>query len=300
MPRRLLPLSLLSLLLLLAASAFAQTADIAVFLGVTGIDPGLPFHLNVLWSNISKTDGASNATVTIAIPAGVRVTTLPDSCMQSGSTVTCSTGAIPPNKTASFLAPDLVIGAFADDSTNGHLLPMSADIKTAEPEGNVSNNHQAFDARVFRTFFVNDTAPDSLAAAIDQANLNCTDEYPCKIAFRLGALPEPGYFTLRPERALPKITGKNVSIDGTTQTRLTGDTNANGPEVFIDGSNNAWEDAIVFDEPCAAELTGVAIGNFKNAAVTLNGAYGPSFAVPCASFSYSRTVHDNFLGVDPS
>jgi len=275
--------------------------DIAVFLGLPTIDPGLPFNLNVTWSNFSKTYAASNATTTIPMPAGLRVTTLPQSCTQSGSTVTCTTGPIPAGKTGSFTSPDLVIGAIADDSTNGHLLPMNATISTPDPEGNVSNNHEEFYARVFRTFFVNDTAPDSLAAAIDQANLNCTDDYPCKIAFRLGTLPDAGYFTLRPERALPKITGKNVSVDGTTQTRLTGDTNANGPEVFIDGRNDVWEDAIVFDEPCEAELAGVAIGNFKNAAVTLNGTNtSTTGSIPCISVVYSRTVHDNFLGVDPS
>jgi parallel beta-helix repeat protein len=278
-----------------------NSPDVTFVLTTPVIDPGLPFKMNVFLSNASNTYAASNATLTIVIPAGIRVTTLPENCTQSGSTVTCSTGPIPAGKTNNFLLPDLVIGATADDSTNGKILAINAEINIPEPEGNLTNNRQRWDARVFRTFFVTDTAPDSLAAAIDQANLSCTDDYPCKVAFRLGTPPESGYFTLKPERALPKITGKNISIDGTTQTRLVGDTNANGPEILIDGSHNAWEDAIVFDEPCEAELAGLAIGNFKNAAVTLNGAFqGPIGTMPCNTSVYSRSVHDNFLGVAPS
>ena len=56
----------------------------------------------------------------------------------------------------------------------------------------------------------------------------------------------------------------------------------------------------MFDEPCAAELAGVAIGNFKNAAVTMNAAQGSVAGARCTSFTYSRSIHDNFLGVDPS
>ena len=129
-------------------------------------------------------------------------------------------------------------------------------------------------------------------------NLECTDNYPCTVAFRLGTPPASGYFTLTPQRRLPAITGKNVLIDGSTQTRLTGDTNPDGPEIFIDGSENEWEDAIVFDTPCGGELGFVAIGNFRNAAVTMRGSYG-DVAAPCAgSFPGGAYVHNSYLGVD--
>ncbi|HEX7138822.1 MAG TPA: right-handed parallel beta-helix repeat-containing protein [Vicinamibacterales bacterium] len=296
-------LLLLSLLLLAALSSFAQSAGPDVGLSILSpiIDPGLPFNFGILWFNNSRTNAASNATLTLVIPAGIRTLTLPGNCSLSGSTVTCSTGAIPAGKPVNFDTPDLVIPVTADDSTNGQLLPISGDIVATDAAGNASRRHAGFNLRVYRTFFVTDTQPDSLANAIDQANLACTDDYPCKVAFRLGTVPESGYFTLRPQRALPKITGTNISIDGTTQTRLTGNTNANGPEVFIDGRDSAWEDAFVFDEPCEAELAGLAIGNFKNAAVTMNGEADPKTStVPCTFALYFRSVHDNFLGVDPS
>jgi hypothetical protein len=214
--------------------------------------------------------------------------------------VTCSAPDIPPTTFYNGVVANFSITLRADDSTNGQTIPISADIHTTAPEDSLANNHATDNALVFRTFYVTQATGDALGAAIDQANLECTDEYPCKVAFRLGTPPASGYFTLKPVDALPKITGKNISIDGTTQTRLTGDTNPNGPEVFLDGSNSTWEDAIAVDQPCELEVAGLAIGNFANAAVTISGELGPQFQFPCQSVVLTRTVHDNYLGVDPS
>lgn len=304
MPRRFL---LLSLFLLVSSALFAQSAgagvgpDLSIVVGTPTIDPGLPFGIGVYYYNVSD-NAAPNVTARITLPAHVRVVTLPDGCTQSGQVITCAVGDVPahysPDNSVNFL-PDKTITAVVDDPSNGQALHITGDISTTVVEGNLGNNHYDNAAKVFRTFFVTDGG-DSLANAIDEVNLACTDDYPCKIAFRLGTLPEAGFFTVRPHRALPKITAKNVSIDGTTQTRATDDTNANGPEVFIDGSANAWEDGIVFAEPCAAELTGVAIGNFRNAAVTLDAVSQSSGPSQCPSFTLARSIHDNFLGVDPS
>jgi parallel beta-helix repeat protein len=274
----------------------AGGANVALTLGTPTIVPGLPFDIGVNVYNIGAIP-ATGVTVTVAIPPAVHIQSLPENCTQSGQTVTCSVPDVPIN--TSFTGQQtLSIKAVADDSRNGQTLPISGDVHTTAPEGDLSNNHAAFLARVYRTMFVTSTQPELLANAMDQANLECLDEYPCKIAFRLGTPPASGYFTLKPQRALPKITGKNISIDGTTQTQLTGDTNPNGPEIFIDGSNNAWEDALVIDQQCEAEIAGFAIGNFTNAAVTISGEAGAG-QYPC-SFAPGRSVHDNYLGVDPT
>jgi hypothetical protein len=274
----------------------AGGTNVGLNLGTAGIVPGLPFDISVNVYN-SGAIPATGVTVNVAIPPAVQVQSLPGNCTQSGQTVTCSVPDGPIN-TLFTGQPTFSITAIPELSTNGQTLPISGDVHTTAPEGDLSNNHSAILARVFRTMFVTDTQPELLANAIDQANLECLDGYPCKIAFRLGTPPASGYFTLKPQRALPKITGKNISIDGTTQTRLTGDTNPNGPEIFIDGSNNAWEDGIVFDQPCGLEVAGLAIGNFTNAAVTIGGdqVVGQN---PC-SVTAVRSVHDNYLGVDPS
>ena len=273
--------------------------DISMIVGTPTIDPGLPFEVGLYYFNGSIDLPASNVTATVTLPPQVHVVKLPDQCTQSAQVVTCAAGTVAANK-LSFLNPDTTFTAVADDSTNGQVLHITGDISTPDPEGNLSNNHYDDTARVFRTFFVTDTTPGALGAAIDQANLSCTDEYPCKVAFRLGTPPASGYFTLKPVTAMPKITGKNISIDGTTQTRLTGDTNPNGPEVFIDGSDSTWEDALAFNEPCGLEIAGLAIGNFKNAAVTISGELGTDNRLPCQTFLNARIVHDNYLGVDPS
>ncbi|HEY2829529.1 MAG TPA: right-handed parallel beta-helix repeat-containing protein [Thermoanaerobaculia bacterium] len=276
----------------------AGGADLGLAFIVPTIDPALPFEISGAVYNTGAIP-ATGVTITLTIPAHVQVTSLAANCTQSSQVVTCSIPDIPAN-TGYTGQKNFSITAVADDSTNGQTIPISADIHTTAPEGNVANNHLRAGVRVFRTFYVTQTGADELAAAIDEANANCTDDYPCKIAFRLGTPPASGYFTLKPQRALPKITGKNVSIDGTTQTRLTGDTNPNGPEVFIDGSNSSWEDAIAIDEPCALEVAGLAIGNFTNAAVTIAGEIPADFLLPCQSSGFTRTVHDNYLGVDPS
>ena len=273
--------------------------DLTLVVGTPTIDPGLPFAIGLYYFNGSIDVAASKVTATVTLPPQVHVVKLPGECTQSAQVVTCAAGTVPPNK-LSFLNPDTTFTAVADDSTNGQIVHITGDISTPDPEGNVLNNHYDDPARVFRTFFVTEATGGALGAAIDQANLNCTDEYPCRVAFRLGTPPASGYFTLKPVTALPKITGTNISIDGTTQTRLTGDTNPNGPEVFIDGSDSTWEDALAVDQPCDFEIAGLAIGNFKNAAVTVSGELVDN-RLPCNSVVFlPRTVHDNYLGVDPT
>ena len=272
--------------------------DLALLVGTPTIDPGLPFGIALYYSNFFSEFPASNVTATVTLPPQIHVVKLPDGCTQAGQVVTCAAGTLPAGLTGA--TPAVTITAVADDSTNGQIVHIIGDIRTTDPEGNLDNNHYDDAANVFRTFFVTDTTSGALGAAIDQANLNCSDEYPCKVAFRLGTPPESGYFTLKPVIALPKITGKNISIDGTTQTRLTGDTNPNGPEVFIDGSDSTWEDALAVDQPCELEIAGLAIGNFKNAAVTVSGELAAG-RLPCNSVAFlPRTVHDNYLGVDPT
>ena len=278
-----------------------ERPDVSMFVGTPTIDPGIPFDIGLYYLNVQDYP-AANVTATVTLPAQIHALKLPDNCTQSGQVITCAAGDLPAKKMPNgfTVVPDATIRAVADDSTSGQVLHITGDISTTTPEIDVTNNHFDYPARVFRTFFVTDTTPGALGAAIDQANLDCTDEYPCKVAFRLGTPPASGYFTLRPVNALPKITGKNVWIDGTTQTRFAGDTNPNGPEVFIDGRDSTSEDALVVDQPCGVDIAGLAIGNFSNAAVTVNGDLTPGNQLPCQSYVETRTIHDNYLGVDPS
>lgn len=302
-------------LLFMASAALAQTptanlsvaiiADatvpggpaLATFLRVPDqVTPEVPFEIDVFYGNTSATNAETDVVLTLGLPNGVRVVAVPQNCAQSGGVVTCQIGTVPPNKLG-FGTPDFIVSAVAGESVNGQLLQFF----TADIKGNGSSAHAAASTRVIRTFYVTDTA-ESLADTIDQANLLCTDPYPCKIAFRLGTPPDSGYFTIKPRRALPAVTGNNIFIDGSTQTTLTGDTNPNGPEIFIDGSGNESEDGIVFNSPCGGEIGSVAIGNFRNAAVTMKGEGDNAFA-PCNDdrvVSYGASVDQSYLGVDPT
>jgi hypothetical protein len=288
--------------MLVAYAALAQTsADLSTFLRFPDeITPGTPFDVGAFYGNFSATDAETGVVLTIGIPAGLNVVAVPDQCAQSAGVVTCPIGTVPPKRFPSFGTPDFVVTAVADDSVNGKVVQFTADI-AADVKGNEpSSNHFAGTAKVVRTLYVTDTA-ESLADTIDQANLLCNDSYPCKIAFRLGAPPSSGYFTIKPRRALPAITGNNVFIDGATQTQLTGDTNPNGPEIFIDGGGNDSEDGIVFNSPCGGEVGSVAIGNFRNAAVTMKGEADSDFG-PCNDqrLTYGASVVNSYLGVDPT
>ncbi|MBU0686670.1 MAG: hypothetical protein KKB81_02270 [Candidatus Margulisbacteria bacterium] len=85
----------------------------------------------------------------------------------------------------------------------------------------------------------NDSGLGSLRWHIDNANSQPGYN---KIIFDI-PLTDPGYdaatgaFTIRPVSALPALTDNNTDVDATTQVTNQGNTNPNGPEVIINGSN---------------------------------------------------------------
>lgn len=88
-----------------------------------------------------------------------------------------------------------------------------------------------------------DGGPGSLRAAIVYALDRSTDPspVPVTITFQIPT-SDPGYnsstgvFTIKPTSMLDAL-GNYTTIDGSSQTSFTGDTNPNGPEIVLDGSN---------------------------------------------------------------
>ncbi|HEU4888674.1 MAG TPA: right-handed parallel beta-helix repeat-containing protein [Thermoanaerobaculia bacterium] len=151
---------------------------------------------------------------------------------------------------------------------------------------------QFFAAAVVDT--VADSGPGSLRAAIEQAN---SSTRPVKIVFRIPApVPSEGWFTLIPVSPLPAMTGAHVFVDGHSQTRFTGDTNARGPEIAIDG--RLAHRGLEIHSRCLARVKGLALGNFdanQGLWFTKNG--------PCETINYYtdyREVADNYIGTDPT
>ena len=74
----------------------------------------------------------------------------------------------------------------------------------------------------------------SLREAINAANATPGST----ISFNIPAAQAAGgVFTIQPASNLPTITAAGTIIDGSTQTAFTGDTNPNGPEVVLNGTN---------------------------------------------------------------
>jgi parallel beta-helix repeat protein len=90
-----------------------------------------------------------------------------------------------------------------------------------------------------------DSGPGSLRTAIYYAFDRSTDPSPTPTTTTFNIpTTDPGYnstsgtFTIKPTSLLPAL-GNGTTIDGTSETSFTGDTNTAGPEIVLDGSNFA-------------------------------------------------------------
>jgi hypothetical protein len=122
---------------------------------------------------------------------------------------------------------------------------------------------------------------------------DCARSGRCKVAFRLGVPPSPGWFTISLQSPLPAMRPM-LSIDGTTQTRLFGDTNPAGPEIFLDGSRLTQGNGVVFE---SAEVVSLAIGNFPNAGILITRP--PVAASEVIVAKVPREIHACYIGVAP-
>jgi hypothetical protein len=147
--------------------------------------------------------------------------------------------------------------------------------------------------RVFDVMTTEDFGAGSLREAINGVNAQCS-AIPCKIAFQIAApVPADGWFTIAPRSALPLMTTSDVAIDGEAQTALTGNTNAHGPEVFLDGAQAGNADGLSFTS-FAAIVRGLSIGHFSR-----NGIFIDTTRANI-SVQSPQLIERNYLGVDPT
>jgi hypothetical protein len=123
---------------------------------------------------------------------------------------------------SSFTATLLPTGkVLANGGSNAGGTLASAEIYVPPPPPNVVVN-------------TNDSGPGSLRAAMSYANGHAGTT----VDFLIPAT-DPGFngqwFTIKPLSPLPTVTASGTTIDGTSQTAFTGDTNSSGPEIFLDG-----------------------------------------------------------------
>jgi hypothetical protein len=145
----------------------------------------------------------------------------------------------------------------------------------------------SLDASTYLVTNVADSGPGSLRAGLEALNSGAC-AYPCTINFALPPpVPAAGYYTIRPQSPLPEIFGDYVTIDATTQTRLTGDTNPLGPEIELDGTAAGYRSGIKLRRVVHFILRGLAINRFQGHGIYLNN-------------SSAIEVTDCYVGVDPT
>jgi Right handed beta helix region len=134
---------------------------------------------------------------------------------------------------------------------------------------------------------VDDSGPGSLRQAIGDINRDCHDLFdPCSVQFNIdGPVPPEGFFTIRLKSALPEIIAGDVSFDGRSQARHTGQTNPSGPEVLLDGSAVASGHGLAF-RGAYLDVRDLAIGGF------------PENGIDYVTFGGQLTLRRAYLGVD--
>lgn len=135
----------------------------------------------------------------------------------------------------------------------------------------------------------NDLGPGSLRAAIQVANAT---PGPHLIVFQIPTT-DPGFngqwFTIRPLSPLPVLTQSGTTIDGSTQTVFTGDTNASGPEIELDGTNAG-----------AAHGLAIVAGNCSVKGLAINRFTFPNTGGVGLFGGGANVIAANFIGTDPT
>lgn len=144
-------------------------------------------------------------------------------------------------------------------------------------------------ARTFVVFNTNDSGPGSLRQAIEDVNASrCAPSDRCEIAFAIdGPVPPSGWFTIAPQSPLPVIEGPSITIDGSTQTTHTGETNPHGPEIELDGTHAGYRSGIKAFATSGFIVQGLAINRFEGHGIFVEGSSSP-------------IVSGNYVGVDPT
>jgi parallel beta-helix repeat protein len=137
-----------------------------------------------------------------------------------------------------------------------------------------------------------DSGPGSLRQAILDANVSGPGH---TIVFHIPATTGSGFnglwFTIAPLSPLPALTSGGTTIDGSTQSAFTGDTNSAGPEIQLNGA---------LAGPAIGLLT-VSSGNRVNSLVVNGFQTGaPGTGIGVQFRGSGNAITGSYLGVDPT
>jgi Right handed beta helix region/Domain of unknown function DUF11 len=286
------------------ATVHFETREMTAFFETVGpsiarVDPGAAHTFRTEVNNHFDSDArdvrirytATNAAIESIQPQDSRW-----SCTFSGAEGECLAPSLDFNCRCSHRI-DVTLRASGDRSGGEAKLEMNATSALPDDYDDVLPPTEAT-LQTYRIFAVTTTAdagPGSLRDAMTQADASCTPG-PCKIAFEIaGPVPPEGWFTIVPATELPVIRAQRVALDGTFQTRFSGDTNPRGPEVAIDG--HLALRGLQLRSSCEAVVEGLAIGNFIGGdGLSVSGDFRDcNFQQPDR-----RLVTGNYIGVDPT
>jgi hypothetical protein len=280
-----------------ATATFTVSTDpdvrLFLFLQRNRLDLSLPFPLFVSFENLSNSP-AHDLDVTIDFRTDVGVPPLPAGCSTpAAGRITCHLDELAANANASFPAWRLDLTApktYGDGS-----LVFHASVTEREHDFDPSSNTATATGRLYQTFYVSTTADagaGSLRQAILDANAVCLGNGPvCAIGFLINEPSINPWKTIRVSSPLPALTAISTRIDGGLQTTLVGDTNPRGPEIEISGNGTVDSDGIRLSG-CETELANVVVNGFLRNGVSMNA--------PACQPLQSTSVHDSFIGTDPT
>ena len=135
----------------------------------------------------------------------------------------------------------------------------------------------------------NDSGAGSLRQAISDADAGGV---PSTIVFNIPA-SDPNFngqwFTIAPLSTLPALTAGGTTIDGSTQTAFTGNTNPAGPEIFLDGRSQTAGNGLAL-RSSSNVVEDLTVSGFP-------GAPGPAIVVAAGD---GNIVRGDYVGTDPT
>jgi hypothetical protein len=184
------------------------------------------------------------------------------------------------------------VGFTTPDRADGTSFRLDARAVGAEDDFDRLDNDRTVFIRMERELVVtntNDSGSGSLRQAMLDANTLCPRRTPCGIAFRIPAPAGPGgKHVIQPRTPLPVLTGQ-VTLDGTTQTTLVGDTNPTGPEIEINGELQPEGPGLRLSPNCVGEIYGLAVTRFAGHGIDVDRMPGEPMTDPCTNL-FGSTV----------
>jgi hypothetical protein len=258
------------------------------------LDLGVPFSLFISFENLSNSS-AHDLDVTIDFRTDVGVASLPAGCgAPSAGRITCHLDELAANANTSL--PTWRLDLTAPKTYGDGSFVVNGSVTEREHDFDPSSNTATATGRLYQTFYVTTTADagaGSLRQAILDANATCQGNgKSCVIGFLINEPSINPWKTIRVSSPLPALTAISTRIDGGLQTTLVGDTNPRGPEIEISGNGTVDGDGIRLIG-CETEVANVVVNGFLRNGVSM-------IAPPCLLPLQSTSVHDSFIGTDPT